>query len=148
MGNDETARNVVSKLMHDRFAGKAVALDTERLQFPRNWKHTGDIGHPSMKGGVETCHLRKSRKMFVRKADNRYRIRGVQRRKNGRFSQLLRYLFVNQAMLPELRAAVHDTVPYRCGRGRFCLFEKSADANHRIPLAEDGRGIVRQRIPS
>ena len=103
---------------------KTVALDTERLQFTRNWKHTGDVGHSSMKGGVGTCHLRESRKMFLRKADNRYRIRGVQRRKNGRFSQLLRYLFVNQAMLPELRAAVHDTVPYRCGRGRFCLFEK------------------------
>ena len=53
-----------------------------------------------------------------------------------------------QTSLGIVWAAAHDTVPYRCGRGRFCLFEKSADANHRIPLAEDGRGIVRQRIPS
>ena len=78
--------------------------------------------------------------MFLRKADNRYRIRGVQRRKNGRFSQLLRYLFVNQAMLLELRAAVHDTVPYRCGRGRFCLFEKSADGWARYRASAYSRG--------
>ena len=84
--------------------------------------------------------------MFLRKADNRYGSGGVQGRKSGRAFQLLRYYFVNQAMLPELRAAMHDTVPYRCWCGRFFLFKKFPDADHRIPLAEDGCSVVHQRI--
>ena len=70
----------------------------------------------------------------------------MQRRKSGCGFQLLRYHFVNQAMLPELRAAMHDTVPYRCWCGHFFLVEKFPDADHRIPLAENGCSVVHQRI--
>ena len=117
------------------------------MQFLGNWKHTRDIGHFSVKGGVETCHLRKARKTFLRKADNRDGCGGVQRRKNGRVFQLLRYSFVNQTMLPELRAAMYDTVPYRFRRWRFCIVEEFANTDYRLPLASDWCGIVRQRIP-
>ena len=86
-------------------------------------------------------------KNVLRKADNRDGCGGVQRRKNGRVFQLLRYSFVNQTVLPELRAAMYDTVPYRFRRWRFCIVEEFANTDYRLPLASDWCGIVRQRIP-
>ena len=41
----------------------------------------------------------------------------MQRSKGGCGVQLPGYAFVNQAMLPEFWAAMHDTVPDRSGRG-------------------------------
>ena len=141
MGNDQAVRQIVRKLMHDRFAGKAVksvALDTLRLQFLGNWKHTRDIGQFGVKGGVETCRLRKSRKMLLRKADNRQSRWGMQRRKGGRRFELPQDQFVNQAMLPELRSAMHNTMPDRGWCRHFGVVEKPSDADDRFPLAGNG----------
>ena len=74
MSDDQAIRQIAGKLMHYRFARKtmkSIALDTLQSQFPRDRKHARNLGHPSMKCGVETCRLRNPRKMFLREADNR-----------------------------------------------------------------------------
>ena len=48
----------------------------------------------------------------------------MQRRKSGRGFQLLQYLFIDQAMLPQLRSAMHDAVSDRGRRGHFGVVEK------------------------
>src|SRR6202040_4328976 len=99
--------------MDDRFAGKAVkavALDTLRLQIFGDRKHTRDIGHSGVKCGVETRRLWKPGKMLLGEADDRQSRRRVQRREGGSSFQLPQHRLVNQAMLPQLRSAMHDSV--------------------------------------
>jgi hypothetical protein len=74
MGNYQAVRQIVCKLMHDRFARKAVkpvALDTLTLQFFGDRKDTCDLRQLGVKGGVETRHLRNPGKMLLCEADDR-----------------------------------------------------------------------------
>ena len=73
MGDDQAARRILSKLAHDRFtreAVEAVALDALYLQFLVDRKHACHFRQIGMKGGVETCHLRKPGKKFLREPDD------------------------------------------------------------------------------
>ena len=91
MGDHETVRQIVRKLMHDRFARKAVksvALNSLRLQFLGNRKHPRDRRQFGVKGGVETRRLRKPRKMLLREADDRQSRWNMQRREGGRRFEL------------------------------------------------------------
>ena len=91
MGDDQAVRQIVRKLMHDRFARKAVkpvALDTLRLQFPGDRKDPCDVRQFGVKGGVEARRLRKSGKMLLREADDRQSRWNMQRREGGRRFEL------------------------------------------------------------
>ena len=86
MGDDEAVRQIVRKLMHDRFTRKAVksvTLNSFRLQFLGNWKHPRDLRQFGVKGGVETRGLRKPPKMLLREADHRQSRWNMQRREGG-----------------------------------------------------------------
>ena len=105
---------VVRKLMHDRFvreAVKSVALDALRLQFPGDRKDPRDVRQFGVKGGIEARHLRKPGKMLLREADDRQRRRSMQRRKGGSGFKLPQDRFVDEAVLPQLRPAMHDAMP-------------------------------------
>jgi hypothetical protein len=50
----------------------------------------------------------------------------------------MHYLFVDQAMLPQLRSAMHDTVTDRDGGRRATVVEELSDTGNRVLLAGDG----------
>src|SRR3984893_16323821 len=137
MGDDQAVRQIASKLMDDRFAGKAVkavALDPLRLEFLGDRKHTRDIGHSGVKCGVEKCNLWKPRKMLLGEADDRQSRRRMQRREGGSSFQLQQHRLVNQAMLLELRSAMDDSVSDGGRRRHFGVGKELSDATDRIPL--------------
>ena len=73
MGDDQAVRRF-RKLVHNRFAGKAVeaiALNTSRLKFPGERKHMRALRHFGVECGIETCRLRKPGKMLLGEADDR-----------------------------------------------------------------------------
>src|ERR1700720_4886761 len=86
MGNHEAVRQIVCKLMHDRFTRKAVksvTLNSFRLQFLRDRKDTCERRQFRMEGRVETRRLRKPRKMLLCEADDRQSRWNMQRREGG-----------------------------------------------------------------
>src|SRR5580704_9050704 len=87
MGDHEAARQIVRKLMHDRFTRKAVksvTLNSFRLQFLRDRKETRDRRQFGMEGRVKTRHLRKPRKMLLCEAYDRQSRWNMQRCEGGR----------------------------------------------------------------
>ena len=62
----------------------------------------------------------------------------MQRREGGCRFELPQDRIINEAMLPELRPAMHNAMPDG-GRGRhFGVGEKTSDADDRFPLAGNG----------
>ena len=90
---------------------KPVALDALRLQFLGDRKDARDLRQSGVKGGVETRHLRKAGKMLLREADDRQSRRSMQRREGGCRLKLPQDRIVDQAMLAQLRSAMHDAMP-------------------------------------
>jgi hypothetical protein len=149
MSDYQAAWQFVCKLVQDRFARKPVkpvALDALRLQFPGNRKDTCDLRHFGVKGGIETSHLRKSRKMVLGEADDRQRRRNMQRRKGDGSLKLPQHRVINNAMLPKLRSAMHDSMPDRARCRHFGVGKKSSNADERFPLARNGDCLREQRF--
>ena len=74
MGDHQAVRQIVGKLMHNRFARKAVKsvpLNSFRLQFLGDWKHPRDRRQSGVKGRVEARRLRKPGEMLLCEADDR-----------------------------------------------------------------------------
>ena len=74
MGDHEAVRQIVRKLVYDRFTRKTVksiTLDTLELQFPGDRKDMRNRRQLGVKCRVETRRLRKSRKMLLCEADDR-----------------------------------------------------------------------------
>ena len=70
----------------------------------------------------------------------------MQRREgSGRF-ELLQDQIIDDAMLPELRPAMHDSMPDGGRRRHSGLGKKSSDADDRFPLAWNGYRLGEQRI--
>src|SRR5438477_8067629 len=90
---------------------KAIALDSFQPQFAWYRQHTGDIRQTGMKRRVETRDLRKSGKMFLRKADRGQGGRRVQRRERDRRVELGQHRFVDPTMPPQFWSTMHDAVP-------------------------------------
>ena len=133
---------IVRKLAHDRFARQAVkpvALDTLRLQFLGDRKDARDLRQFGMKGGVETSHLRQPGKMLLREADDRQRRRDMQRREGGCGLKLPQDRIIDEAMLPQLRSAMHDSMPDGGRRRLFGVGKKSSNADDCFPLVWEWR---------
>lgn len=125
---------------------KSISLNTLLSQFLRDRKHARDIRHPSMKCGVETCHLLSPGEMFLRETDDRQSRWRMQRRKSGRSVQPLQHRFIDQAMLTQVWTAVNDTVSDGNGRGHFAVRENLPDPDNRIPLGRNGYCLAPQGI--
>ena len=61
----------------------------------------------------------------------------MQRRKGRCGVQLLHYLSVDQAMLPQLRSAMHDTVTDRDGGRGAAVVKEFSDPGNRFPLGRE-----------
>ena len=61
----------------------------------------------------------------------------MQRRKGRRGVQLMQDLFVNKAMLPQLRSAMHDTVTDSDGSRGTTIVEELSDTDNSILLVGD-----------
>src|ERR1700728_4444648 len=70
----------------------------------------------------------------------------MQRRKGRRGVQLLHDLSVDQAMLPQLRSAMNDTVTDRDGGTGAALVKEFSDASNGFPLGGNGRGLDQPRM--
>ena len=81
-------------------------------------------------------------KVFLCEADDRQRRRRVQRRKDGGKLQFPEHRLVNQAMLPELRPAMHNAMPDGVKRRHLGVGKKSTDAGDRFALARNGTILV------
>ena len=126
---------------------KAVTLNTLGLQFPRYRKHTGNIRQIDVECRIEKHAIcRQRRKVLSRKTDHREGGWRMQRRKSRRGVQLMQYLFVDQAMLTQLRSAMHDTVTDRDGGRGAAVVEEFSDAGNSIPLVGDGYCLGQSRI--
>ena len=125
---------------------KPIALDTVQLQFLGDRQDPCDLGQPGVKGGVETRHLRKPGKVFLCEADDRQRRRRMQRCKGGCRLELQKDRIINQAMLPELWPAMHDTMSDGGGQTYFRVGKKAADAGDRFPLTGNGHHFRQQRF--
>src|ERR1700733_11086682 len=60
--------------------------------------------------------------------------------------QLMQYLFVDQAMLPQPGAAMHDAVTDRDGDRRIAVVEEFSDTGNRALLVGDGSRLGQPRI--
>ena len=98
---------------------KAVTLNASRLKFPGEWKHTRALRHFCVECGIKTCRLRKPRKMLLGEADDGQGWLRMQRCKAGGRLELLQHRSVNQAMLPQLWPAMHDSMPDSVRRRHF-----------------------------
>ena len=70
----------------------------------------------------------------------------MQRRKGRCGIQLLHYLSVDQAMLPQLRSAMNDTVADCDGSRCAAIVKEFPNAGNSFPLSGNGRRRDRQRI--
>ena len=70
----------------------------------------------------------------------------MQRREGGSSFKLPQDRIVDEAMLPELRSAMHDAMPDGGRRRHFGVGKKSSDADDRFPLAGNGCRLGEQRI--
>ena len=142
-----TRRSAAAQLPHDgleRQAVESVALDALRLQFFGNWQHPGDVGQTGMKLGVETRHLGHAGKVGLRQADERQRLRRVQRREGRSGLQLAQQRSVHQTMLAQGRPAVHDAVPNGVGWRHAGLCEHAGDALEGLRMLGRGDGLTEQ----
>ena len=140
-----TRRSAAAQLPHDgleRQAVESVALDALRLQFFGNWQHPGDVGQTGMKLGVETRHLGHAGKVGLRQADERQRLRRVQRREGRSGLQLAQQRSVHQTMLAQGRPAVHDAVPNGVGWRHAGLCEHAGDALEGLRMLGRGDGLT------
>ena len=92
-----------------------------------------------MKARVETRDLRQARGNARGEADDRQRRWHVQRRKGDGRLEFSRTASSMQAMLPELRTAMHDAMPDGVRRRHLEVGKQSADADDRVSLAGNGR---------
>ena len=99
-----------------------------------------------VKGGVEARHLRKPGKVLLCEADHRQSSWRMQRREGGSSFKLPYDRIINEAMLPELRSAMHDSMPDGGRCRHFGVGKKSSDANDRFLLAGNGYCLGEQRI--
>jgi hypothetical protein len=125
---------------------KPIALDAFRLQFLGDWKDACNVRQASVKGGIETRRLGKPGKMLSCEADDRQSRWNVQRREGAGGLELPQDRIIDEAMLPELRSAMHDPMPYGGRRWNTGLGEKSPDADDRFPLAWNWYPLAQQRI--
>ena len=136
--------------MHDQLARqpvKTVAPDTLRSQFFGDRQHPRHLGQAGVKGGVETRRLRQPAKMLAGKANDRQRRWRMQRGKSrGRF-ELLQHRVVDQAVLQQLRPAMHDAMPDGTGRRHPAFSQKPPDADDRFALGRNGRRFGGQDFP-
>src|ERR1700722_13610315 len=72
----------------------------------------------------------------------------MQRRKGRCGVQLLHDLSVDQAMLPQLRSAMNDTVTDRDGGRSAAIVKEFPDASNCFPLGENGRRLDQSPIIS
>ena len=103
MGDDQAIRQIMCKLVQDRFARKAVkpvALDALRSQFLGDRKNARHVRLFGVKRGVETRHLRKVGKMLPREADDRQSRRNMQRREGGGSLKVSQDRIIDEAVLP------------------------------------------------
>jgi hypothetical protein len=85
--------------------------------------------------------------MRLCEADDRQRRRRMQRREGGRSFKVAQDRIVDNAMLPQRRSAMHDSMPDR-GRCRHLgVGKQSSDADDRFPLAGDRYCLARSAFP-
>jgi hypothetical protein len=70
----------------------------------------------------------------------------MQRRKGRCSIQLMQDLFVDQAMLPQLRSAMNDTVTDGDGGRGAAVVKQFPDAGNGFPLGRNKRGLDQLRI--
>src|SRR5580704_4504604 len=99
-----------------------------------------------MKCCIEACDLRQPRKVLPRKTDHRQGGWRMQRRKGRCDVQLMHYLFVDHAMLPQLRSAMHDTVTDSDGGRRAPIAKEFSNTCNSVLLAGDGSRLGQPRI--
>ena len=98
---------------------KAVALNASRLKFPGERKHARALRHFCVERGIKTCRLRKPGKMLLGEADDGQGWWRMQRCKGGGRLKLLQHCSIDQAMLPQLWSAMHDSMPDGIRRRHF-----------------------------
>src|ERR1700733_10245837 len=69
----------------------------------------------------------------------------MQRRKGRCGVQLLHYLSIDQAMLPQLRSAMNDTVTDSDGSRGAALVKEFPDAGNSFPLGGNGQHLDQRR---
>ena len=70
----------------------------------------------------------------------------MQRREGGSGFKLTYDQIINEAVLPELRSAMHDSMSDGGRCRHFGVGKKSSDADDRFPLAGNGYRLGEQRI--
>ena len=70
----------------------------------------------------------------------------MQRRKGRCGVQLMQDLLVDQAMLPQLRSAMHDAMTDSGGGRSAAIVEELSDTGNGVPLVFDGSLLVEPRI--
>ena len=150
MGDEQLARQRTFKLTHNRLAGEAVkpvALDPFRSQRVGNRQHACDVRHVCMKAGVETRDLRQGGEMCLGKSDDRQGRWHVQWGKDYGRVELIEDRIIDDAVVPELRSPVHDTMPDALWCGHFQVGQQPCDADNRVLLAGQRRALAEQRGP-
>jgi hypothetical protein len=126
---------------------KPVALDPFCSQRVGNRQHACDVRHMCMKARVETRDLRQAGKMCRGKSDDRQSRWHVQWGKGYGRVELIEDRLIDDAVVLELRAAVHDTMPDALRCGHFQVGQQPGYADNRVLLAGQRSALAEQRGP-
>jgi len=125
---------------------KSIAADAIRSQFYRDRQRARDSWHPRVKHRVETDNLWYVREVLLHETNDRQRKGIVQWREGGCRFELPQHRFVDQAVVPKIRAPVHHAMPDRERLDLFAVCEKRLDAFDRVLLGSEIRRFGNQRF--
>ena len=98
-----------------------------------------------MESGVETRYLSDAAEKLLRMTQNRQRRRNMQRSKSAGGFKLLKYGIVDQAVLSNMRSAMHDPVPDGRRSWLLGISEKSRKPDERVLLIRK-RGFLGEQL--